>query len=67
MELHPQFIVGKDQKPTAVQLSIDEWTMLMEELEMLADIRAYDEAKAESQDHVSFEQAIEELGIKTGE
>ena len=67
MELHPQFVVDENQKPTAVLLPANEWAMLMEELEELEDIRAYDEAKAEPQERVPFDQAIRELGHRPAE
>lgn len=38
--------------PTDVVLSLEQWESIVEQLEMLADIRAYDEAKAGSQEKV---------------
>jgi len=42
-------------------LSIDDWAKVVEALEELEDIRAYDEAKRGSQDTVAFEQAVGEI------
>ena len=58
---HPQYIVDENQQRKAVLLSLAEWQQIVEELEELDDIRAYDEAKAGSQDAVSLEQAVREI------
>ena len=48
--LHPEFgVIGKAEKK-AVLLPIAEWKRLMEDMEELEDIRAYDKAKAEPAD-----------------
>lgn len=59
--LHPQYVVDENQTPTAVLLPVGEWEQVVEELEELDDIRAYDLAKAGSQDTISFEQAVREI------
>ena len=43
---HPQYVVDeKSQRQTAI-VSVTEWEQILEELEELDDIRAYDTAKA---------------------
>mgnify|MGYP000558602262 CR=1 FL=1 len=42
-------------------LPIAEWDEILETLEELDDIKAYDAAKARSEDSISFEQAVREL------
>ncbi len=59
--LNPQYVVDKDQNPKAVLLTISEWEHIVEELEELDDIRAYDAAKAAPQDTIPFEQAVREI------
>jgi hypothetical protein len=59
--LHPQYIVDENQTPTAVLLPVGEWQQVVEDLEELDDIRAYDQAKAGSQETISFEQAVQEI------
>jgi hypothetical protein len=59
--LHPQFVSGSNQGPTVV-LTLPEWERILEALEELDDIRAYDQAHAGSQESVPFEQAVRELG-----
>jgi PHD/YefM family antitoxin component YafN of YafNO toxin-antitoxin module len=58
---HPQYVVDENQRPQAVILPVAEWERIVEELDELDDIRAYDEAKAGPQDAVAFEQAIREI------
>jgi len=59
--LHPEFVVDKKAGKRAVILPFAEWQRLMEEIEELEDIRAYDKAKAEADDAVSFEKAVRRI------
>ena len=59
--LHPQYVVDEEQRPQAILLPVSEWEQIMEELDELDDIRAYDEAKAGPQEAVDFEQAVREI------
>jgi hypothetical protein len=45
----------------AVVISIEEYDKILEELEDLEDLRAYDEAVASGETPVSFEEAIERI------
>ena len=45
---------------------VAEWEKIVEELEELDDLRAYDEAKAGSEDAVPFEQAVREIREGSG-
>ncbi|NBC29236.1 MAG: hypothetical protein GVY29_04500 [Spirochaetes bacterium] len=60
-ELHPQFVIDENRNRKAVMLPIDEWRKIVDELEELDDIRAYDEAKEGSQDSVPLERALREI------
>ncbi|MFO8090243.1 MAG: hypothetical protein R6U13_10435 [Desulfatiglandaceae bacterium] len=62
VSVHPEFVVDKEKRTKAVILPVSEWKQLMEDLEELDDIRAYDHAKAESDDSIPFEQAVREIG-----
>jgi hypothetical protein len=44
-----------------VLLPLSEWERILEELDDLDDIRAYDEAMAGPQEAVAFEQAVREI------
>ena len=61
INVHPQFIVDENQQPQSVLLSIGEWERILEELEELDDIRAYDAAKANPDEAIPFEQAVREI------
>lgn len=64
--VHPRYVVDEDQHPQAVILPLAEWQQVVEELDELDDIRAYDEAKAGAPDAVPFEQAVREIQGECG-
>jgi hypothetical protein len=59
--LHPEYVVDEQQRRKAVLLPLAEWNRILEDLEDLADIRAFDTAKAGSQETIPFEQALREI------
>ena len=59
--VHPEYVVDGQKHTKAVILSISEWEKVINELEQLDDIRAYDEAKQASQERVRFDQAVREI------
>jgi len=59
--LHPEYIVDEQQRRKAVLLPLAEWDRILEDLKDLDDIRAFDTAKAESQETIPFEQAVREI------
>jgi hypothetical protein len=61
LPLHPQYVIDKDQRPQAVLLPVSEWEQIVEELDELDDLRAYDEAKGGPQETVDFKQAVREI------
>jgi hypothetical protein len=61
LTLNPQYVVDKERKPKAVLLTIAEWKRVVDDLQELDDIRAYDAAKAGPMDAVPFEQAVREI------
>jgi hypothetical protein len=56
-----QFLTNEKGEKVAVVIGIEEYEKLLEELEDLEDIRAYDEAKASGETPIPFEQAIAEI------
>jgi hypothetical protein len=56
-----QFLTNEKGEKVAVVIGIEEYEKLLEELEDLEDIRAYDEAMASGETPVPFEQAIAEI------
>jgi len=61
LALNPQYIVDDTQTKQAVVIQIDEWQKILEKLEMLDDIEAYDKAKNSQGEIIPFEQAVKEI------
>jgi hypothetical protein len=56
-----QFIEDSQGKRIAVLMPIDQYNKMMEQLEEIDDIRAYDAAKAEDDEVIPFDQAVNEI------
>lgn len=63
---HEQFIVDSDGQRKAVVLPWHEWKEVLEALEELDDIRAYEEAKRQPSDPIPFDQAVREIRAAEG-
>ena len=59
--LNERYLVDEAGKRIAVVLPIEQYEYLLDELEELADIRAYDEAMASGDEEVPLEQVIAEF------
>ncbi len=59
--IHERFVVDKNGKRTAVLLDIEEYQKLLQGLEELHSLKAYDAAKASQDEAVPFEQVIAEI------
>ncbi len=59
--LHERFVTDENGKRTAILLDIEEYNKLIEELEELESIRAFDAAKSSGDEAVPFEQAVDEI------
>lgn len=59
--LNEHFVVDKEGKPIGVLLDMVEYQKIIEELEELESIRAYDEAKNSGDESIPFEQAVSEI------
>ena len=59
--LQEEYLTDRDGNRVKVVLDIHRFQQMMEELEELDDIRAYDEAKASGDEAIPFEQAIDEI------
>lgn len=59
--VHPEYVVDEQQNRRSVVLPVAEWERVVEDLEELDDIRAYDKAKAGPQDAIPFDQAVREI------
>ena len=58
---HERFVTDKDGKRTAVLLDMDEYTALLQELEELEALKAYDAAKSDPDDAIPLDQALAEI------
>ena len=56
-----RYLIDENGNRLAVVLDVKEYEKLLEELEELEAIRAYDAAKASEDESVLFEQAVEEI------
>lgn len=59
--LHTEYVTDENGNKKAVLVPIDEWGKVMEELEELDDIRAYDAAKVGPSELVPFHKALSEI------
>ncbi|MBT3192519.1 MAG: hypothetical protein HN341_08185 [Verrucomicrobia bacterium] len=65
--LHPEYVVDAQQHRKAVLLPVAEWERVINELENLDDIRAFDAAKSGTQEAIPFECAVREIQEEYGE
>ena len=59
--IHPEYLFDDQNRKRAVLLPLSEWEQLLDELEELDDIRAYDQAKTNSSEAIPFEDCVREL------
>ena len=58
---HERFVTDKDGKRIAVLLDMDEYATLLQELEELEALKAYDAAKSAPDDAIPLDQALAEI------
>jgi hypothetical protein len=56
-----KFLTNEKGERIAVVISIEEYEKILDELEELADIKAYDEAKASGETPIPFEEALADI------
>ena len=62
MNIHPEYIVDEQLNKKSVIIPYAEWKEMLEEIEKLNDIRAYDRAKRkENNETLPFDQAVAEI------
>ena len=62
-KMKPQYITDTKGKKTSVILPIREYEKMIEALEDLEDIKAYDRAKSRKSEPIPFEQAVKEIDL----
>jgi hypothetical protein len=61
VNIHPEYIFDENQNRKSILLPLSEWEQILEALEELDDIRAYDELQQHTTDRLPFEQAVREI------
>ncbi|PYP84122.1 MAG: hypothetical protein DMF61_21230 [Blastocatellia bacterium AA13] len=61
VDLKERYVVDETGNRVAVLIDIEEYHRVLEALEELETINAYDEAKASNDEIISFDQAINEI------
>lgn len=64
LAIHPEFVVDQKARRKSVLVSFPEWQQLMEAIEELDDIRAYDKAKSQRDELLPFEDAVRQIKSK---
>lgn len=59
-----QYITNEKGKKVAVVIPMKDYEQIIEDLEMLADIRAYDEVKSFNEPSVPYAKAIKQIAAK---
>ena len=62
--LRQQFIEDSQGHKIAVLLPIDEYNSMLEQLEEIKDIKAFDAAKTSDDEIIPFDQAVKEIEAK---
>lgn len=58
--IHPQYVTDTDGKKVSVIIPLAEFEQIMEELDELEDIRLYDEAKADKEPAMPFDDFVKQ-------
>ena len=58
---YEKFVIDDKGERVGVILTMEDYQKILEELEELESIRAYDEAKASREEAIPFEQAVKEI------
>ena len=61
LDIHLNYIIDEKQNRKSVVLPYVEWQSILEDMEELDDIRAYDKAIAGNDEIIPFDQAVEEI------
>jgi len=64
IKLKERYVVDEKGNRVGVLLDLEDYQKLLEELEELESIRAYDAAKSSGDKAIPFEQAVEEIERK---
>lgn len=60
-DIKERYLIDDEGRKISVVLDISDYRRILEELEELDEIRAYDRAKASSDETIPFDQAVAEI------
>ncbi len=63
--IHPQFVVDHKNRKKSVIIPYATWKRMLEAMEDIENIRAYEKAKAEPGEFVPFEEAVRQIKSKS--
>ena len=61
LSIKERYLVDENDNRIGVVLNMEDYRLILEELEELESIRAYDAAKSSGEKAIPFEQALEEI------
>jgi len=61
LDIHEEYLTDEKGNKKAVVVPISEWQQVLEALEELDDIKAYDDTKSKPSEPIPFEQAVEDI------
>ncbi len=61
IQINEEYLVDEHGKRKAVVVPLATWQKILEALDELEDIRAYDEAKRRPSESIPFEEAVSEI------
>lgn len=61
IQINEEYLVDEHGRRKAVVVPLAAWQQILEALDELEDIRAYDEAKRRASDSIPFEEAVLEI------
>lgn len=61
VDLKQRYVIDEAGNRVAVLIDIEEYNRILEALEELESINAYDEAKASNEEAIPFDQAVQEI------
>lgn len=67
MIVHEDYLVDEGGRRKAAVVPIDEWEHVLEALEQLDEIKAYDKARSYPSEPIPFDQAVQEIREDPGE
>jgi len=65
LQIHQDYLIDENGNKKAVVIPLTEWQNIVEELEELEDIKAYDKAKSVISEPIPFEEVVRQIQQRT--